>query len=544
MITFTTALVLLVLGYVVYGAFVERVFGADASRKTPCYTMADGVDYTPMPTWKVYLIQFLNIAGTGPIFGAILGILYGPAAYLWIVFGCIFGGAVHDYLSGMISLRKNGASLPEVVGDELGAGIRLVMRVFSLILMVLVGTVFVTTPAGLLASMTGDWGVWGSALFWSVVIFVYYVLATLLPIDTLIGRIYPLFGVALLFMAVGVLVGIFTHDGWMPEITSAFESHHPDKNLSIFPMLFITIACGAISGFHATQSPMMARCMKNEKLGRRVFYGAMITEGVVALIWAAAAIKFAGSYEALAELMSPSGKSNPAIVVNAICQDWMGTAGAVLAILGVVAAPVTSGDTAFRCARLIASDFLHYRQDTILRRLIISLPLFVIAAVLMNINFDILWRYFAWFNQTLSIFTLWAVTVWLARKGKTFYVTLFPALFMTAVCTTYILVAPEGFGLSYVLSCAVGGGVAVLLFGMFMNGIYNLKRQGYEKKTVPEIHRYLVGIYFIFRSGICLFHPPYGYEQPAYLGYDGLECRDSGSVVVSLPAAGKIGGQT
>lgn len=435
MITFTTALVLLVLGYIVYGAFVERVFGVDASRKTPCYTMADGVDYTPMPTWKVYLIQFLNIAGTGPIFGAILGILYGPAAYLWIVFGCIFGGAVHDYLSGMISLRKNGASLPEVVGDELGAGIRLVMRVFSLILMVLVGTVFVTTPAGLLASMTGDWGAWGSALFWSVVIFVYYVLATLLPIDTLIGRIYPLFGVALLFMAVGVLVGIFTHDGWMPEITSAFESHHPDKNLSIFPMLFITIACGAISGFHATQSPMMARCMKNEKLGRRVFYGAMITEGVVALIWAAAAIKFAGSYEALAELMSPSGKSNPAIVVNAICQDWMGTAGAVLAILGVVAAPITSGDTAFRCARLIASDFLHYRQDTILRRLMISLPLFVIAAVLMNINFDILWRYFAWFNQTLSIFTLWAVTVWLARKGKTFYVTLFPALFMTAVCT-------------------------------------------------------------------------------------------------------------
>ena len=247
--------------------------------------------------------------------------------------------AVHDYLSGMISLRKNGASLPEVVGDELGAGIRLVMRVFSLILMVLVGTVFVTTPAGLLASMTGDWGVWGSALFWSVVIFVYYVLATLLPIDTLIGRIYPLFGVALLFMAVGVLVGIFTHDGWMPEITSAFESHHPDRNLSIFPMLFITIACGAISGFHATQSPMMARCMKNEKLGRRVFYGAMITEGVVALIWAAAAIKFAGSYEALAELMSPLGKSNPAIVVNAICQDWLGTAGAVLAILGVVAAP-------------------------------------------------------------------------------------------------------------------------------------------------------------------------------------------------------------
>ncbi len=468
MVTFIVALVLLVLGYAVYGAFVERVFGADSSRKAPCYTRADGVDYIPMPAWKVYLIQFLNIAGTGPIFGAILGVLYGPAAYLWIVFGCIFGGAVHDYLCGMISFRKNGASLPELVGDELGAGVRLVMRVLALILMVLVGTVFVTTPAGLLASMTGDWGAWGSSMFWSVVIFVYYVLATLLPIDALIGRIYPLFGVALLFMAVGVLACIFTRDGWMPEVTSAFENHHPDKNLSIFPMLFITIACGAISGFHGTQSPMMARCMKSEKSGRRVFYGAMITEGIVALIWAAAAIKFAGGYEELAGLMAPSGKSNPAVVVNAICQDWMGAAGAALAILGVVAAPVTSGDTAFRSARLIASDFLHCRQDTILRRLAVSLPLFVVAAVLMNINFDILWRYFAWFNQTLSIFTLWAAAVWLARKGKTFHVALFPALFMTAVCTTYILVASEGFGLPYVPGCVAGGVAAAALLGIFV----------------------------------------------------------------------------
>ena len=468
MITFCVALLLLVLGYVVYGAVVERIFGADPSRKTPCYTMADGVDYTPMPTWKVFLIQFLNIAGTGPIFGAILGILYGPSAYLWIVLGCIFGGAVHDYLSGMISLRKNGASLPELVGDELGRGIRLVMRVFSLVLMVLVGTVFVTTPAGLLASLTEGWGVWGSPMFWSVVIFVYYILATLLPIDALIGRIYPVFGFALLFMAVGVMWGIFTQDGWMPEITSAFENHHPNKELSVFPMLFITIACGAISGFHATQSPMMARCMKNERLGRRVFYGAMITEGVVALIWAAAAIKFAGSYEALARLMAPDGNSNPAIVVNAICQNWMGAFGAVLAILGVVAAPVTSGDTAFRSARLITADFLHYKQSTVWRRLAVSLPLFVIAAVLMNINFDILWRYFAWFNQTLSIFTLWAVTVWLARKRKNFYVALFPALFMTAVCTSYILVAPEGFSLPHAPSCAAGVVVSALLLALFV----------------------------------------------------------------------------
>lgn len=476
MITFCVALVLLVLGYVIYGAVVEKVFGVDPSRKTPCYTMADGVDYTPMPTWKVFLIQFLNIAGTGPIFGALLGVLYGPSAYLWIVFGCIFGGAVHDYLSGMISLRKKGASLPEIVGDELGSGIRLVMRVFSLVLMVLVGAVFVTTPAGLLASLTPDWGAWGSATFWSVVIFVYYILATLLPIDALIGRIYPVFGFALLFMAVGVLAGIFTHDGWMPEITSAFENHHPNKELSIFPMLFITIACGAISGFHATQSPMMARCMKNEKLGRRVFYGAMITEGVVALIWAAAGIKFAGSYENLLRLMAPDGNSNPAIVVNAICHDWMGTFGAVLAILGVVAAPVTSGDTAFRSARLITADFLHYNQSSVWRRLSVSLPLFVIAAVLMNINFDILWRYFAWFNQTLSIFTLWAVTVWLARKGKAFYVTLFPALFMTAVCTSYILVAPEGFSLPHAPSCVAGVVMAVVLLGVFVRWYSRFKK--------------------------------------------------------------------
>lgn len=474
MITFCVALVLLLAGYGIYGAFIERVFGADAQRKTPCYEKQDGIDYIPMVTWKVYLIQFLNIAGTGPIFGAIMGILFGPAAYLWIVFGCIFAGAVHDYLSGMISLRKGGSSLPEVVGDELGKGVRLAMRILSLILMVLVGTVFVSTPAGLLATMTGDFAGMDATLFFSIIIFIYYILATLLPIDALIGRIYPVFGFALLFMAVGVLVGVFTHDGWMPEVTTAFVSQHP-KGLSIFPMLFITIACGAISGFHATQSPMMARCMKNERLGRPVFYGAMITEGVVALIWAAAAIKYAGSYEGLVALMSKGGNMNPAVIVNAICKDWMGAAGAVLAILGVVAAPITSGDTAFRSARLIAADFLHYRQSSLLRRLTVSLPLFGIAAVLMNINFDILWRYFAWFNQTLSIFTLWAITVWLARKKKCYYVALFPALFMTAVCTSYILVAPEGFQLSQTLS--IGVGIAMALFLLVLFAIWKKKNE-------------------------------------------------------------------
>lgn len=478
MITFLTAFALLLLGYFVYGAIVEKIFGLDGSRKTPCYTMRDGVDYEPMPTWKVFLIQFLNIAGTGPIFGAIQGILFGPAAYFWIVLGCIFGGAVHDYLAGMISLRRGGASLPEIVGDELGGVARLVMRIFALVLMVLVGTVFATTPAGLLSTMTGGWGFFGTIAFWTVVIFVYYIFATLLPIDKLIGRIYPLFGFALLVMAVGVLYGIFANEGAMPEITEAFSNHHPNSTLPIFPGLCITIACGAISGFHATQSPMMARCLKNEKLGRGVFYGAMITEGVVALIWAAAAIKFADSlnvagatpYEKLLAAMTDptTGKVNPAIIVNAICNSWIGSVGAVLAVLGVVVAPITSGDTAFRCARLIAADFLRIKQDKIIKRLLLCAPLFAISVVLMFVDFQILWRYFAWFNQSLSVLTLWAITVWLAKNRKFFYVTLIPALWMTMVCTTYILVAPEGFQLSAMSGNMLGGAITFTTLVLFV----------------------------------------------------------------------------
>jgi carbon starvation protein CstA len=478
MITFLTAFALLLLGYFVYGAIVEKIFGSDGSRKTPCYTMRDGVDYEPMPTWKVFLIQFLNIAGTGPIFGAIQGILFGPAAYFWIVLGCIFGGAVHDYLAGMISLRRGGASLPEIVGDELGGVARLVMRILALVLMVLVGTVFATTPAGLLSTMTGGWGFFGTIAFWTVVIFVYYIFATLLPIDKLIGRIYPLFGFALLVMAVGVLYGIFANEGAMPEITEAFSNHHPNSTLPIFPGLCITIACGAISGFHATQSPMMARCLKNEKLGRGVFYGAMITEGIVALIWAAAAIKFADSlnvagatsYEKLlASMTDPTtGKVNPAIIVNAICNSWIGSVGAVLAVLGVVVAPITSGDTAFRCARLIAADFLRIKQDKIIKRLLLCAPLFAISVVLMFVDFQILWRYFAWFNQSLSVLTLWAITVWLAKNRKFFYVTLIPALWMTMVCTTYILVAPEGFQLSAMSGNMLGGAITFTTLVLFV----------------------------------------------------------------------------
>ena len=484
MVTFIVSFLLLILGYVLYGAFVDKVFGSDPQRQTPCYASLDGVDYIPMPTWKVFLIQFLNIAGTGPIFGAIQGILFGPAAYLWIVLGCVLGGAVHDYMSGMISLRKNGASLPEIVGDELGSVARIALRVMALVLMILVGAVFVTTPAGLLANMIGGDSMLGENLFWIIIIFAYYLLATLLPIDKLIGRIYPIFGVALLLMGVGLIYGIFAYDGNIPEITEAFSNHHPTSTMPIFPGLCITIACGAVSGFHATQSPMMARCLKNEKHGRPIFYGAMITEGLVALIWAAAAIKFADSFDVtkygmtgdeapyakLWALMTNGGTSNanPAVLVNVLCTIWLGKVGAVLAILGVVAAPITSGDTALRSARLIAADFMHYKQNRIYKRLILSLPIFVISGVLMFVKFDVLWRYFAWFNQSLAVVTLWTITVWLTKRSAAegtkkyaFLVTLVPALWMTIVCSTYIFIAPEGFQLHHFIAYLLGGLVTV-----------------------------------------------------------------------------------
>ena len=460
MISFCISLVALVLGYVFYGAVVERVFGVEPDRPTPCFTKQDGVDYIPMPTWKVFLIQFLNIAGTGPIFGAIMGILFGPAAYLWIVLGCIFAGATHDYMSGMISLRKGGISIPEFVGDELGSGIRLLMRVFSMVLLVLVAAVFVATPANLLSNMTSGWGACGTVFFWSALVFFYYILATLLPVSALIGRIYPLFGLAMLIMAVGLAIGIFTHDGWMPEFTDPLTGHHP-KGLPVFPMLCITIACGAISGFHGTQSPMMARCLKSERMGRRVFYGAMIAEGLVALIWAAASIKYAGGYQQLADM------GNPAVVVSTLCSSWMGRIGAILAILGVVAAPITSGDTALRSARLMAADFLHFPQNKLWKRLALSLPIFVVCGMLLFINFNVLWRYFAWSNQTLAFMTLWAVSVWLARKGRSFWITLLPAMFMTVVCTSYILVAPEGFQLPLCVGIVSGLVFMCLLTALF-----------------------------------------------------------------------------
>lgn len=479
MITFSVSLVCLLIGYLIYGTIVERVVRPNASSQMPCYTKQDGVDYIPMPAWRVFLIQFLNIAGTGPIFGAIMGILYGPAAYLWIVFGCIFAGAVHDYLCGMICIRQGGVSLPEIIGNELGDGMRIVMRVGALVLLVLVGAVFVTTPASLLDNMTPDKGWLFSKGFWLTAIFLYFILATLLPIDKLIGRVYPVFGLALLVMAVGICWGIYTKEGWMPEITDApFTTHHP-KGLPIFPLLCITIACGAISGFHGTQSPLMARCLTNERLGRPIFYGAMITEGVVALIWAAAAIKFASmlpgeegatAYEKLAAL------GNPAIVVKEISVGWMGAVGAILAILGVVAAPVTSGDTAFRSARLISADFLHLSQKSIWKRLVLCLPLFAITTGLFFIDFGVLWRYFAWTNQTLACIMLWAAAVWLAKQKMFYWIAFLPALFMTVVSVSYILTSPEGFRLSLEIGLTGGFVMMVVLAFLYLKFLKSLTK--------------------------------------------------------------------
>ncbi len=477
MIEFIIALGVLVGGYFVYGAFIERIVGTDPTREMPAYTKRDDVDYMPMSNWRAFLVQFLNIAGLGPIFGAIMGVMYGPSAFLWIVFGTIFAGGVHDFLSGVISIRMGGASLPEIVGKELGGGIKKVMLVFATLLLLLVTAVFIITPAGLLATMTPEWM---NATFWVAAIFVYYLLATLLPIDKLIGRLYPLFGLSLLFMAIALLgIILFGNvnlplgfsDGLGTRFTGAAASTHP-----VWPMMFVSIACGAISGFHATQSPMIARCLTNEKYARPIFYGAMVAEGVVALIWAAATIAFTGGYAQLDSYMAAHG-SNAGVLVHDILFDWLGTFGGILAILGVVAAPITTGDTALRSARLMVADFAKLGQKKIWSRLMITIPLCLLVAGILMIDFSVLWRYFAWCNQTLATFTLWAVTVYLARHGKLYIVTLLPAMFMTAVCVSYVLFAPrpEGLGLGHTLSVCIAAAVALLLCGMFMYHCKQLK---------------------------------------------------------------------
>ena len=460
MLTFVIALIVLVLGYVFYGKFIERLFGADPNREVPAKSMADGVDYIAMPTWKAYMIQFLNIAGLGPIFGAIMGAKFGTGAYLWIVFGTIFAGSVHDYLSGMMSMRHGGESLPQLIGRYLGGPVQKVFIIFSLVLLILVGAVFISQPADILARLTNN-AVGINA--WIAVIFVYYLIATLFPIDKIIGKFYPIFGAALLFMAFGIMIALLINRPELPEMWNGFGTKY-DKN-PIFPMMFISIACGAISGFHATQSPLMARCMTNESKGRIVFYGAMISEGIVALIWAAAATAYFGEH---------GTDLGAAAIVLEISKTWLGKVGGVLAILGVVAAPISTGDTALRSARLIVADFFKIKQKTIGRRLAISIPLFVItlAALLYSMRdkegFNIVWRYFAWSNQTLAVFTLWAVTVYLTRQKKNMLVTLIPAMFMTIVTVTYIFMAPEGFRLAPWIAYIIAGVVALTFLVIYL----------------------------------------------------------------------------
>ncbi|MDL2228402.1 carbon starvation protein A [Bacteroidales bacterium OttesenSCG-928-K03] len=486
MITFIASIVLLILGYFIYGKLIERNFGVNVKKKTPAYTKQDGIDYIPMKTWKIFLIQFLNIAGLGPIFGAIMGAKFGSASFIWIVIGCIFGGAVHDYLAGMISLRKGGVSLPEIHGEYLGNGVKQFMRVFMVLLMILVGVVFVAGPAELLANLTARYL---DLTFWIVVIFIYYIFATLLPIDKIIGKIYPVFGICLLFMAFGILISIFVYQPAIPEIWEGLQNKHPNSaNMPIFPMMFVSIACGAVSGFHATQSPLMARCMKNEKYGRPVFYGSMIVEGIVALIWAAAASYFFFETETGKEMFANG--TNAAVIVDVITKEWLGAVGAVLAIFGVIAAPISTGDTAFRSARLIIADFLKYDQKPMRKRLHIAIPMFAVAVIvliysLMDKNgFDIIWRYFSWANQVLAAVTLWAITIYMYQEKKWYLITLIPAQFMTMVSICYILIAPEGFSLSHNLSYWLGGGITAIILFFFCRYMlnYNEKVKNIKKK--------------------------------------------------------------
>ena len=478
MFSFIIAIAALILGYLLYGRFIERVFGPDPSRPTPATTKADGVDFVPMPAWKVYMIQFLNIAGTGPIFGAIIGAKFGPASYLWIVFGCIFAGAVHDYFTGMLSMRHGGAGLPELVNEYLGKGTSVVMLVFSIVLLMLVGTVFVYSPALILGDIAPlSATARTSIMIWVGIVFAYYIVATLLPIDKIIGRFYPVFAAALLFMAVALCVCLFVKWPAIPEIWGGLgnmgEASGLLKGQPLFPCLFITIACGAISGFHATQSPLMARCLKNEKMGRPIFYGAMITEGIVALIWAAVSSYFFYAGGA-SEVGSNLSAAAPAVVTR-VSRSWLGIVGGILAILGVVVAPITSGDTAFRSARLIVADFVKLEQKKPLSRLYIAVPLFALAALLLWYNiadengFNTIWRYFGWANQTLACFALWTATAWLTinKKGRYYLVGMLPAAFMTAVCITYICVDKIGFHMPAAWIPYIAVGVFTAAVGLY-----------------------------------------------------------------------------
>lgn len=472
MITFIVCIACLLIGYFVYGKFMERFFGVDPSRPTPAVAMEDGVDYKPMATWKVFVIQFLNIAGLGPIFGAIMGAAYGPAAYIWIVIGCIFMGAAHDFFSGMMSIRSGGANMPDIIGENLGRTMKRVMNIVVSFLLLAVGVSFVTGPADLIASLTGV-----NKEIWLYVIFAYYILATLLPIDKIIGTIYPFMGAALLFMAFGVgvilVAGDISGSHEIMELTpSTLRNWHSDpENNIMIPMLFVVISCGAISGFHSTQSPLMARCLKSEKYSRPVFYGAMIAEGIVAMVWATAAMTYFGGPEGLNDAATNGvmingvlTKVTPAIAVDVICRSWLGKVGAVIAVIGVVVCPITSGDTAFRSLRLTIADLLKSDQKPVMKRILISVPIFVLAFICCKVDFSTIWKYVGIGNQILATIVLWTASAYFIRKGKSHWLCSLPATFLTFVCVSYFIMAPYvsgGLHLSPVAGYVVGGAVAL-----------------------------------------------------------------------------------
>lgn len=472
MITFIVCFAVLVAAYFLYGVALSRIAKLDKSADVPSKSMYDGVDYMPLPRWRIFLIQLLNIAGTGPIFGAILGACYGPVAFLWITLGGIFMGAMHDFFAGVISLRHGGKSLPETIGIYLGGGMRKFSLVVIPILMVLVGGVFIVTPSEILASMTNI-----PYLAWVAIIIVYYFVATIMPVDKIIGKIYPLFGAALIIMALAML-GVVLFGGYdMPELTSLENMHYKADKLPIVPTLFISIACGAISGFHATQSPLMARCMTSETQARPIFFGAMIAESIIALIWAAVAMAFFGGVEGLNGWMAENG-DKAGLAVSTISVATLGVAGSILALLGVVAAPITSGDTAFRSARLIVADMLNFDQRPIWKRLVVSLPLFAAGIGIAFIDFDVIWRYFAWSNQALSVLTLWMITAWLMRRRSRFVLlALIPALIMTYICSTFVFVSDQFVGMGSVDAAYIyGGAVTAIVAGLLILKIRRINR--------------------------------------------------------------------
>lgn len=473
MITFILCIVALIFGYLFYGKYVVKVFGPD-ERETPAYAMRDGVDYVPMATWKVFLIQLLNIAGTGPIFGALGGALFGPVAYLWIVFGCIFAGGVHDYFCGMLSMRHKGASVSELTGTYLGKGMLQIMRVFSVILLVMCGVVFTTGPAGLLAMLTPETL---DVTFWMWVVMIYYLIAAFVPIDKVIGKLYPVFGICLIVMAIGVSGSmLFSGNFVMPELWNNFYNQHANGT-PVWSFMFIAIACGAISGFHATQSPMMARCCKTERDGQKIFYGAMIAEGIIALVWCAAGCTVYESSQALLE--AGGGVSS---VVYAVCQSTMGKVGGVLALIGVVACPISSGDTAYRSARLTIADWLKLDQGNWKKRLALTVPLLGVGAVICHVDYSIVWRYFSWSNQTLAMIALWTAAVYMAKNKKNYWICVVPATFMSAVSVTYFMAAGECMGLLWIplgVPMSVYYPVAVVVGIVFAAAMFAL----YYKKT-------------------------------------------------------------